>query len=250
LTEFLSRYRQVRARALVGGVIEPSSADVHDLLDACHLTETQHAQVLQEIKRQKRVEMDVDPLQVALDELQTLEEMYGLRKDLKTKSSLFSKNTNPNIPDATAYAAKGSKKGKWDKKGKGQSKGGKSSGKGSKGANPGKGGGSFERKPGDWTCPSCSANVFASKDKCFKCGTAKPGGGSGGKGSGGGKPQGGKKGGGKGGGKKFASGGKGGQAKGGGGGTEFKDWNCVKCKMLVFGRNRATFCPGCGEKKA
>ena len=217
-------------------------------MGACHLTDAQHAQVLQEIKRQKKVDTDVDTLVVALDELKTLEEMCGLRKDHDKKTSLFSKKTVPSIPDETAYATKGSKKGKWDKKGKGQSKG-KGSGKGSKGATPGKGGGGFGHKPGDWTCPSCSANVFASKDKCFKCGTAKPGGGSGGKGSGGGKPQGGKKGGGKGGGKKFTSGGKGGQAKGGGG-TEFKDWTCGKCKMLVFGRNRAGFCPGCGEKKA
>jgi RNA recognition motif-containing protein len=31
-------------------------------------------------------------------------------------------------------------------------------------------------RPGDWTCPSCNANVFASKSACFKCFTAKPGG--------------------------------------------------------------------------
>jgi hypothetical protein len=24
-------------------------------------------------------------------------------------------------------------------------------------------------RPGDWTCPTCSANVFASKSECFKC---------------------------------------------------------------------------------
>lgn len=29
-------------------------------------------------------------------------------------------------------------------------------------------------RPGDWTCVSCGANVFASKDVCFKCGTPKP----------------------------------------------------------------------------
>ena len=29
-------------------------------------------------------------------------------------------------------------------------------------------------RPGDWTCPSCSATVFSSKDTCFKCGEAKP----------------------------------------------------------------------------
>lgn len=64
-------------------------------------------------------------------------------------------------------------------KDKGGGKGGKDGGKG--------------MKPGDWTCPSCNASVFASKNECFKCGTAKPGaaGGGGGKG-GGGKDGGGK----------------------------------------------------------
>ena len=48
----------------------------------------------------------------------------------------------------------------------------------------GAGGGGYERKPGDWTCPACSANVFASKSSCFKCGEPKPGGGGGGGGGG------------------------------------------------------------------
>ena len=30
-------------------------------------------------------------------------------------------------------------------------------------------------RPGDWTCPSCHANVFASKTECFRCQTPKPG---------------------------------------------------------------------------
>ena len=32
-------------------------------------------------------------------------------------------------------------------------------------------------RPGDWTCPSCGANVFASKMNCYKCQAPKPGGG-------------------------------------------------------------------------
>lgn len=32
-------------------------------------------------------------------------------------------------------------------------------------------------RPGDWTCPNCSANVFASKNTCFRCHTPKPEGG-------------------------------------------------------------------------
>ena len=30
-------------------------------------------------------------------------------------------------------------------------------------------------RPGDWSCPSCGINNFASRIKCFKCGTPKPG---------------------------------------------------------------------------
>ena len=40
----------------------------------------------------------------------------------------------------------------------------------------GGGGGGGDVRPGDWTCPSCSANVFASKTNCFKCHAPKPGG--------------------------------------------------------------------------
>jgi ATP-dependent RNA helicase DHX8/PRP22 len=34
---------------------------------------------------------------------------------------------------------------------------------------PGGGGNGPGARPGDWTCPKCSANVFASKIECFKC---------------------------------------------------------------------------------
>lgn len=44
-------------------------------------------------------------------------------------------------------------------------------------AGKGGGGGRGETRPGDWTCPGCNANVFASKSSCFKCGHQKPGGG-------------------------------------------------------------------------
>lgn len=40
---------------------------------------------------------------------------------------------------------------------------------------PGTGISQFVR-PGDWECPTCGMNVFASKDQCFKCGTPKNGG--------------------------------------------------------------------------
>lgn len=35
-------------------------------------------------------------------------------------------------------------------------------------------------RPGDWTCPSCNINVFASKNNCFRCNEPKPRGGGGG----------------------------------------------------------------------
>ena len=30
-----------------------------------------------------------------------------------------------------------------------------------------------EVRDGDWTCLTCGANVFANKDRCFKCGASK-----------------------------------------------------------------------------
>ncbi|CAB1116380.1 unnamed protein product [Ectocarpus sp. CCAP 1310/34] len=49
--------------------------------------------------------------------------------------------------------------------------------KGSKGGGGGGGGGGGRvsgMKPGDWECPSCGNNCFASKSACYRCGTAKP----------------------------------------------------------------------------
>lgn len=39
------------------------------------------------------------------------------------------------------------------------------------------GGGKPAPRPGDWVCPGCGSDVFASKDSCFKCGSMKPAGG-------------------------------------------------------------------------
>jgi hypothetical protein len=38
----------------------------------------------------------------------------------------------------------------------------------------GEAGGAAAARAGDWTCPSCHANCFASKSNCFKCGQTKP----------------------------------------------------------------------------
>mmetsp|Transcript_107254 Transcript_107254/g.169341 ORF Transcript_107254/g.169341 Transcript_107254/m.169341 type:complete len:218 (-) Transcript_107254:113-766(-) len=52
-------------------------------------------------------------------------------------------------------------------------------GGGSKSGGKGKGG--QEVRPGDWECRECGINNFASRDECFKCQAAKPGGGGGGR---------------------------------------------------------------------
>jgi cold shock CspA family protein len=59
-----------------------------------------------------------------------------------------------------------------------RSRGGGGYSRGGGGDRHGKGGGGKgDSRPGDWTCPDCGANVFASKDSCFKCGGRKSGGG-------------------------------------------------------------------------
>ena len=50
-----------------------------------------------------------------------------------------------------------------------------------------------ERRDGDWECPECQENCFASKSYCYKCGTAKPGTDGGGKKGKKGKGKGGKR---------------------------------------------------------
>jgi len=61
--------------------------------------------------------------------------------------------------------------------GRDRSPGGRRSPPRGRGGGFGGGGGGGETRPGDWTCPRCGANVFASKDECYKCGTRKNGGG-------------------------------------------------------------------------
>eukprot|EP00962_Isochrysis_galbana_P017145 scaffold4926_cov101-Isochrysis_galbana.AAC.2 len=34
-------------------------------------------------------------------------------------------------------------------------------------------------RPGDWQCPQCMVNVYASRDKCFRCATPRIMGGGG-----------------------------------------------------------------------
>ena len=32
-----------------------------------------------------------------------------------------------------------------------------------------------EIKPGDWCCPKCNENVFAKRNRCYRCTTPRPG---------------------------------------------------------------------------
>ena len=52
--------------------------------------------------------------------------------------------------------------------------GGGGGGGGGFGGGGGGGGGGHEARPGDWPCPNCGANCFASRTECFKCNTPKP----------------------------------------------------------------------------
>ena len=78
-------------------------------------------------------------------------------------------------------------------------------------------------RSGDWRCPKCAANVFASKSKCFKCGTAKVEGVE--------AEQ-------RGGGKRI-----GGEVHG----TKSGDWPCPKCRANVFASK--SICFKCGTPK-
>ena len=51
---------------------------------------------------------------------------------------------------------------------------GKGKGGGGKGGGGGGGGGKKKKKNSNWTCPSCSASVFANKDVCYKCKEPRP----------------------------------------------------------------------------
>jgi rubredoxin len=99
----------------------------------------------------------------------------------------------------------------------------------------GRGGGGGNVRPGDWTCPGCQANVYATKPNCFRCQAPKPadagyGGGGGGFGGGYGAPQGG-----------YGGGGGGGRGGGGGGDVRPGDWACPGCGANVFATKSACF---------
>ena len=65
-----------------------------------------------------------------------------------------------------------------DDAGGGGGYGGGGYGGGGGGGGYGGGGGGGDVRPGDWECPACGANVFASKMACYRCQAPKPGGGA------------------------------------------------------------------------
>eukprot|EP00752_Nemacystus_decipiens_P017892 g16041.t1 len=93
------------------------------------------------------------------------------------------------------------------------------------------GGGGYNRRPGDWECPNCGNNCFASRVECNRCQTPKPMGAGGGYERGGGGYGGG-------GGYQGGGGGYGGGGYGGGGGGGYNrrpgDWDCPNCGNHCF----------------
>ena len=101
------------------------------------------------------------------------------------------------------------------------------------------GGRGAERRPGDWPCPACSANNFASRNSCFKCNEPRAGGDGGGYGGGGGYERQGDF-------SSFSSG----RGGGGGGGYESRpgDWPCPSCSANNFASRNSCF--KCNEPRA
>ena len=71
-------------------------------------------------------------------------------------------------------------------------------------------------RPGDWTCPGCMSNCYASKTACFRCSHPRPLG-------------------------------VGGGGVSGGGSTRPGDWTCSQCKANVYASK--TSCFRCGAAK-
>ena len=116
LTEFLTRYRQLRAKVVNAGQVVAQAADVTDLLLACQLDITQHSAILSSLRREKGLNTPELQLTFVLEELKALEEMYALREDQGVAGS----STEANV---TLFADKPDWR-PWPKgKGKDQTKG-------------------------------------------------------------------------------------------------------------------------------
>ena len=227
LREFVVRFRQVRAKALQQGLIVPSKADVHDFLAAAKLDEVTHAAVLRSLKVQVAVDPDVDQLQHALGELQTIEEMQGMR-DVTGRAT----------EQKAFFAGKGQPEGEYRKP-------------------------DWDCPSCGAYCFGSRSHCFKCNAPCPSAGGGNYGGKARGKGAKGGKPGSwGKKKGGKHKGGKDRGKGKWKDWRGPKGakkeiekvkqepGAEQRDWKCTACGQLVFARTKAKFCPACGAAKA
>ena len=94
------------------------------------------------------------------------------RMSARDRLTAVSRDKPSSMHDNDKGAASYERKPKGDKKGRKNDKGGRGDvyGVGGKG-----GGGVPDKRPGDWECKFCHANVFASEEKCFKCGADKEG---------------------------------------------------------------------------
>ena len=72
--DFLTRYRQLRAKVVNAGQVVAQAADVTDLLLACGLDTAQHSAILSNLRREKGLKTPESQLQFVLDELKALEE--------------------------------------------------------------------------------------------------------------------------------------------------------------------------------
>jgi len=85
----------------------------------------------------------------------------------------------------------------------------------------------YEKREGEWDCPSCGINNFSRRTECFKCNTPKEGGGGGGGGDGGGYQQ---------------------RERRRSPERREGDWECVSCGKNNFARN--TDCFKCSKPKS
>jgi hypothetical protein len=91
----------------------------------------------------------------------------------KAKTMREKKETGEGQGGGGGNGARGGARGSGKAGGEQGGRGGRGTGSGEQGDG---GGGGKPAQPGDWTCPGCSANVFASKSSCYKCNAPKPAG--------------------------------------------------------------------------
>ena len=148
LSDFLTRYRQLRAKVVNAGQVVAQAADVTDLLLACGLDTAQHSAILSNLRREKGLKTPESQLQFVLDELKALEEMYALLEDQGSERTpehvtLFADQPKGPKGKGSWWPQpgdwKGGGKGRKGRDGKGKAKGKAKKGKHDKGAGHGTG---------------------------------------------------------------------------------------------------------------